>query len=348
MFLLLVHRIWMALSTFGAGRKGMGIIQKLARSVSTFDILVAESRIQEINMPIPLSQLNTWSNQGAITTSSSAYNSIRHALLKSTSPLSGRGVEPFLQGSYANSTNIYGDSDVDVVVLYKDTFHKDLSALTLAQQQLHGTIFAPATYQWSHLRDETLAALRAHYGNSAVRQGTKSIKVETGSGRRTSDVVPAVQFRRYATFVDQNNFSAHWGIQFFDSSNKPIVNYPKYHIERGEQKNQAARTRGQYKPTIRVVKNLRNYMIENSLLAEGIAPSYCLECALHNVPDNLFIGSFNDTVPGIINWLLTAPYAGFLCQNGVVPLIGSGPTQWSESNFATFVVAAQHAWDNWR
>jgi hypothetical protein len=299
-------------------------------------------------MAIPLSQLNTWSHQGAIATSSAAYNSIRYALLKSTSPLPGRGVEVFLQGSYANSTNIYGDSDVDVVVLYKDTFHKDMSALTPTQQQLHEMVFPLATYQWSHLRDETLAALRAHYGKSAVRQGTKSIKVETSTGRRTSDVVPAVQFRRYATFVDQNNLSAHWGIHFFDTSNNPLVNYPKYHIERGEAKNQTPRTQGQYKATIRLFKNLRNYMIQNNLLAEGIAASYFIECALYNVLDHLFIGGFTDTVPAIINWLLTTPYAPFLCQNGVVPLIGNGPTQWSANNFAIFVATAQQAWDSWR
>jgi len=299
-------------------------------------------------MPIPRTQLDTWSNQGAIRTSSLAYNSVRHALLKQTSPLAGRDVEIFLQGSYANSTNIYADSDVDVVVLYGNTFHKDMTALTSSQQQLHEATFPSATYQWSHLRDEVLAALRSHYGNGAVRPGTKSIKVETGSGRRASDVVPAVQFRRYATFVDQNNLAAHWGVQFFDSSNNPIINYPKYHQERGEDKNQEARTGGRYKATIRLFKNLRNALIDRGLLAEGVAPSYSIECGLHNVPDQLFIGNFTQTVPAIINYLLNTPYAMFMCQNGVLPLIGDGPTQWSSANFATFLGATRNAWNNWR
>jgi hypothetical protein len=68
---------------------------------------------------------------------------------------------------------------------------------------------------------------------------------------------------------------------------------------------------------------------------------------LHNVPDSLFIGDFTDTVPAILNHLVNRPYAGFLCQNGVVRLIGSGSTQWSENSFATFVLAAKNAWDNW-
>lgn len=298
-------------------------------------------------MPIPESQLQTWSHQGAIATSSAAYTSIRHALLKSTSPLASRGVEIFLQGSYANATNTYGDSDIDVVILYGNTFFKDMSALTPAQQQLHEALFPPATYHWQNLRDEALAALRSHYGNGAVKPGRKSIKVHTGGGGRPADVVPAVQFRRYASFTDRSNFTGHWGIQLFDSTGNPIINYPKYHRERGEAKNQDLRTHGQYKATIRLVKNFRNYLLDNGLLAEGIAPSYFIECALFNVPDSLFVGPFEDTVPAILTYLWTTPYAGFLCQNGVAKLIGNGATQWSEGNFAAFLLAARTAWANW-
>lgn len=298
-------------------------------------------------MPIPFSQLDTWSHQGAITTSSAAYNSIRHALLKSGSPLSSRGVEVFLQGSYANSTNIYGDSDVDVVVYYENTFFKDMSALTLAQQQLHQSLFPPATYRWAQLRDEALAALYSHFGNGAVTLGNKAINVNTGTGRLTADVVPAVQFRRYATFTDRNNLTAYFGIQFFDSAGNAVVNYPKLHIERGEAKNRPEHTSGQYKKTIRIFKNFRNYLIENDLLGEDIAPSYFLECALYNVPDEHFTGDITSVVPAILNYLQETPCAGFLCQNGVVQLIGNSSTQWPEANCEAFVAAAIGAWNSW-
>lgn len=298
-------------------------------------------------MSIPSSQLNTWAGQGAITTSSEAYASIRHALLKESSPLANRGVEIFLQGSYANATNIYGDSDIDVVVLYANTFHKDMTALTSAQQQLHEAIFPVAEYQWTHLRDEVLTALRSHYGNAAVTPGPKAIKVVTGRGGRPSDVLPALQFRRYSTFVDRNNLSAHWGVQFFDSSGNAIVNYPKYHRDQGEAKNQAERTGGKYKATIRVVKNLRNYMIDHGLLADGIAPSYFIEGGLYNVPDHLFIGDYSETIPAILEYLLATPCSEFLCQNGVVRLFGADSTQWSADRFGRFVIAAKATWDRW-
>lgn len=88
-------------------------------------------------------------------------------------------------------------------------------------------------------------------------------------------------------------------------------------------------------------------MVDRHLLADGIAPSYYIECALHNVPDGLYIGPLTTTIPAIIDYLLNTPYGGFLCQNGVIPLIGDGSTQWSANNFSMFVVAAKHAWDNW-
>ena len=84
-------------------------------------------------MPIPIAQLNTWANQGGTTVSTAACASIRNALLKSTSPVVGLGLDVYLQGSYPNTTNIHGDSDIDVVVLYPDTFGRDISALTPMQ-----------------------------------------------------------------------------------------------------------------------------------------------------------------------------------------------------------------------
>jgi Nucleotidyltransferase domain len=263
-------------------------------------------------MTIPLSQLDSWSHQGGTAISSAAYNSIQHALTKFSSPLNGRGVEIFLQGSYANATNTYGDSDIDVVVLYKDTFYKDMSSLTPAEQQAHELAFATATYHWSDLRKDVFSALMSHFGMAAVTLGNKALKVKTGSGRMTADVVAVVQFRRYATFIDAHNLSAHWGVHFFDAQGTAITNYPKYHIERGQDKNRNERTRGLYKPTIRVFKNLRSYMVDNGILPAGIAPSYFVECVLHNVPDNLFHGRFSDSVPQILEYLWNTPYAGFL------------------------------------
>ncbi len=298
-------------------------------------------------MAIPSNRLEAWSHQGGTAISSAAYASIRHALTKASSPLWGRGVEIFLQGSYANATNTHGDSDIDVVVLYKDTFYKDITSLSPSEQQAHERTFGTAAYQWSDLRRDAFSALTAHFGVANVALGNKAIKVKTGSGRMTADVVPAVQFRRYAMFVAADNLSAHWGICFFDAQGNSITNYPRYHIERGQHKNRDERTRGLYKPAVRLFKNFRSYMVDNGILAEGIGPSYYIECALHNVPDDIFHGAFSYTVPRALDHLWTTPFPNLLSQNGLVPLIGTGPTQWIQENFARFLTAARDTWTNW-
>jgi hypothetical protein len=295
-------------------------------------------------MAISESQLTTWTNIGATVSSSRAYISIRNALFAPNSPLLRRQLELFLQGSYANSTNIYGDSDVDVVVLHSDSFHYDLSALTPQEQAWHAQYFPyPAAYTWHHLHAEVLAALRAYYGDNAITPGKRAIKVDTGQGRLTADVIPALQHRFYTVFNHPQNHRAYQGMQFFDSTGNPIINYPKQHIANGQIKNSQERTRGEYKPTIRLFKNLRNHLVRSGLLAEGIAPSYFIDGALFNVPDDLFSGSLSSRVSSILRHLSTAPMNELVCQNGLIPLIGGHSTQWPADRYRAFVAAAQGA-----
>ena len=294
-------------------------------------------------MTIAATQLTRWSNQGATTTSAAAYDRINRALNAAGSPLVGRGVEIFLQGSYRNATNIRADSDIDVVVFYEDTFHSNKHSLPSDQLAAHEATYSGAAYTWEHLRDETLAALRATFGWHAVVPGPKAIKVQTGVGNMEADVLPAVQHRRYAHFRSRGDHSAHWGITFRDSAGNWIVNYPKYHIDRGQAKNSAERTNGNYKPSVRVVKNLRNWLADNNLLDRAKAPSYFIECALHNVPDHIFIGSFETTIPAAIEYLANTSFDSLMCQNGVDRLIGTGRTQWRQEDFVATILALQNA-----
>ena len=67
-------------------------------------------------MGIPEAQLKTWSHQGPITQSSTTYNGIKRVLESTAVPYSNKNYEVFLQGSYQNATNIYAESDVDIVI----------------------------------------------------------------------------------------------------------------------------------------------------------------------------------------------------------------------------------------
>jgi hypothetical protein len=67
-------------------------------------------------MAIPENQLVTWSHQGSIQQSTATYATVKNVLDSTQAPYYLKSYEGFLQGSYGNDTNIYADSDVDVVL----------------------------------------------------------------------------------------------------------------------------------------------------------------------------------------------------------------------------------------
>jgi tRNA nucleotidyltransferase (CCA-adding enzyme) len=140
-------------------------------------------------MPIPESQLETWSRQGAVTTAKQTHESVRNALEAYDWP-SDVQYEVYLQGSYKNDTNIRGDSDVDVVVQLNSTFFHNLS-----EDQKRQFGFRDASYGWQEFRRDVLNGLRNYYGSERVREGRKSLKVQTPY--LPADVVVCLQYRKY-------------------------------------------------------------------------------------------------------------------------------------------------------
>lgn len=298
-------------------------------------------------MAIPEPQLETWAKQGAVTTSKSTHEVIRR-VLASDAVLGSKNLEVFLQGSYKNSTNIYADSDVDLVVQLNNTFGFDLSRVPLpGQQRFH--FFHPlgATYRWSELHSDVLRALRAGFGAAAVNPGNKSIKVAGGSGRLAADVVPALQHRQYVS-IDEHGREAYLeGITFYTQRDlRQVVNFPKQHYDNGVGKN-ASRTSGYYKPSSRMFKNARNTLIKRGDIATGLAPSYFVEGLFYNVPDSCFGTSYQHTYYNCVRWLFTADLASMQCQNGQLPLFGSTPEQWDTSSATILMRALMDLWNDW-
>jgi hypothetical protein len=79
-------------------------------------------------MAIPESQLEDWSHQGSITQSKATYGTVKRSLeAPDTHYAGGNSFEVFLQGSYGNDTNIYAESDVDVVIRLDSVYYYDVS-----------------------------------------------------------------------------------------------------------------------------------------------------------------------------------------------------------------------------
>jgi hypothetical protein len=298
-------------------------------------------------MSIPEIQLETWCNQGAITTSAQAYASVKAALGHSNSGLSNPNPEIYLQGSYGNRTNIYAESDVDVVVQHNLSFRRDLSRLPLTQKLQYNGNFGDASYGAKEHRAEVLRALQRYFGAAVVVSGPKAIKVTTPNGR-TVDVIPALEYRDYVRFATLSDQSYISGISFDDLAGQAIVNFPKQHMQNGEAKNAAGRTNGKYKQTIRMFKNARSCAVDKELLADDVAPSYFIECLLYNVPDSLFVSERQQTFENIWNFLWSRiNVQTAVCQNGRAPLFGTSPQQWTIQRAASLLTALQHLWNRW-
>jgi hypothetical protein len=299
-------------------------------------------------MAIPKAQLDSWANRGADTASADSYARVRKAIIDGW-PSGRKQPKIYLQGSYANDTNTRGDSDVDVVVEYEDTFNYDVSSLPDNQQALWRLSYPTnATYLASHVRQDTLAALQRTFGVAAVTSGKKALKVGLGgTTRMTVDVVPATKHREYHSFVSLPGDVSE-GIHFYDSAGNAIINYPLLHITNGQAKNNSSRTGGNFKPTVRLFKNYRTYLVDKGLLADSVAPSYFVECLLYNVPDHLFAGSLDAIAHAILNHLYTTTRQNFVTQSGRIYLHGPGNTQWPAPNADAFILAAVNGWNNWK
>ena len=206
-------------------------------------------------MPIPEQQLATWSHQGAITASKATHEAIRCALRR-WDAIHDRNYDVYLQGSYKNSTNIRGSSDVDVVAQINDVFHSNKNDLPFNQRDAHDREYSQATYRLEHFRQDVLDALRNHFGSHSIVEGNKAITVRATSGRLPADVVVCAQLRQYSYFFSRQNQDWLEGMTFWTRDRRQITNYPKPHYDNGVRKNDEC-TRS-YKAGVRVFKNARD------------------------------------------------------------------------------------------
>ena len=115
-------------------------------------------------MTIPLSQLETWSAQGSITQSKNTYASIKAALEDTNAPYTSRNFKVFLQGSYGNDTNIYAESDVDVVIRYDGAFFHDIKTRPLDEQTAFNLAFPNSgTYGYNDFKEHVTNALKKNW-----------------------------------------------------------------------------------------------------------------------------------------------------------------------------------------
>jgi hypothetical protein len=291
-------------------------------------------------MPIDTDTLERWAayKTGAIKSAQDTHQRIRSAL---HDRIKDPSFDDFLQGSYANHTIVRGSSDVDIVVALTSSYRADLSDLSATEKQQWEAQQTGPTYTWQGFRKDVLSALRSVYGRSAITGGNKALEVDTDSLPLRADVLVAQEYRKYHSYPS----GYHEGVVFWDLQGTKIVNYPRQHMEEGSRKETA--TGDRFKETVRIFKRARNYMAEYRALEKESVPSYFIENLLYNVPDGCYVYDKQERLYEIISYLNEADYREWSCQNGLVPLFGSGETTWSLQQADAYVDNLVDLWNDW-
>lgn len=285
-------------------------------------------------MAISEDQLVTWAKQGPTAQFTATYDTLRTVLNDSSSPYYPKSFEIFLQGSYKNSTNVYGDSDVDVVIRLDSVFYTDLYFLNEEEKARYNAQRTPGDYSLDEFKTSVIAWLVKKFG-SDVKPGNKAIFIKGNATRRDADVLVCAKLRRYFSFPAYGDPSFTDGVCFFLPDGTRIDNFPERHSENCTRKHQE--TREWFKHTVRIFKNFRNTMIEKNLIQDGLAPSYFIEGLLYNVPTSQFGGTEQLNFQDILNWVLAADRSTFVCANEQYKLLGNSHVTWPAANCTAFL-----------
>lgn len=294
-------------------------------------------------MAVSEAQLATWSNQGSVTQSAQTYESIRTVLKDPEAPYSGRDFTVFLQGSYGNDTNVYRDSDVDIVIRLNQTYYAETDLLQPIAKARYDAAREPATYNYDDFKTEVLTWLRRRFG-AAVVPGNKAIAIRGDSNRRDADVLVCANSRWYMASSSGVDRDYAEGITFWTAGGIKIINYPEQHADNCTSKHQATRQR--FKRLVRVYKNMRNRMIDDDYLSDGVAPSYFIEGMLWNAPTELFTPSYADSFINTFNWFVNTEKTNLLCANGIHWLVRDNyPTSWHSRSVDAYLAATTRFWN---
>ena len=244
-------------------------------------------------MTIPKEKLDTWSKQGPIKSSKETYKLIRNLITDRYDE--DRTIDIFLQGSYKNSTNIYGRSDVDIVIKLSSIFRRDISSLSKKEKKQYYKKYNKATYRLEKFRKNLIDILKEKYENS-VEKGNKAIKIKSRLPMG-ADIVICQEYRKYKSYIPGSEKYIE-GIYFEAKDGTGIKNYPKQHWENGVEKNKEADKN--FRETVRIFKNAKDYHDED---LGDLAPSYFIEGLLYNVPSRLFRQERQIRVKEILDWL---------------------------------------------
>lgn len=268
-------------------------------------------------MPMKYSEstLQSWTAPLSSTEEQRAENTIKmvRSAVDANDELKRLDYEVFIQGSFANNTNVRSDSDVDVCVMLKSTFYSDYPKGKTRDD--YG--FGIGTMEFQEYRDLVKQALIDKFGSKYVTDGNKSLKIRENTYHVQADVVPTFQHRNYSYLNSSDRDRFIEGTRFYSKDGKAVTNYPKVHKQNGTDKNN--NTNYEYKKLVRIMKHIKNDMVDDHETDGDKITSFLVECLVWNIP--------NSTITGYNTWTETV-------RQAIIYLYGAikngGHAEWGE------------------
>lgn len=248
-----------------------------------------------------------------------------------------RRIKLFVQGSYANNTNVRTQSDVDVAVIQEETFRTHYRTSSVYPQTDLDYGFVASGPQQKKFKDEVQECLVRKFGRDVERKN-KSIKIHGNTYRKDADSVPCMRYRDYSNDYrkDESNYIA--GVVIFPDDGGTIINYPEQHIANGKSKNVS--TNHHYKKMVRIMKKMRYLMQDANIYAASNVSSFALESLLWNIPDTHYLeyGQYRKVFHfrSIIDYLHShrSDFSEYLEANGIKKLF---PTSLDQAKMESFL-----------
>lgn len=233
------------------------------------------------------SVLQSWTSPLSQTEEQRVENTVRMIREAVTSyfKLSNCSMSIFAQGSYANNTNVRQNSDVDICIMSTSTvFCNYVEGKT---DKDYG--YTPGTISFYDYKAYIIEALKNKFGAAAITIGNKCVNIKANSYHVNADVVPAFQYRDFKIINSINPQKYIEGIKYLSSTGEQVINYPKDHIENGKQKN--IDTNHEYKKLVRIMKHIRNEMVDKGIVNGDKITSFLIECLIWNLPNDIITNS---------------------------------------------------------
>lgn len=235
-------------------------------------------------MKVPEDQINRWANPPSETENEKCENAIRQ-ITEVLREHFGDDVAIIRQGSHRNRTNVKFDSDVDIAVVHTGYFFHDIDNLSDIEKQTYERNRTPANYTFSQFKADVHSVLGSKFGTGTVQKKNKCIRVLGNTYRLNADVVPAYEHKRFSTpYVSSTK-----GIGLYSDKGDYIQSYPEQHYTNGVAKNDG--TSRAYKSVVRILKNIRNDLVEKGSIKLETMSSFFVESLVWNVPNTHFSGT---------------------------------------------------------